>query len=400
MKKNRLFLLGLFTFGGLVLLVWAIFLLGTKKKIFEQTFRLVVPFETVAGLREGSPVRLSGIDIGVVEKIALPEVPGAKVVVVMRLDQNAQRLIRKDAFAVIETEGLVGNKIVSVKGGSLSQLHVSDYDSISSRSPIDLSAILGSFDETARYMQLVTVSLDGITSKIRSGEGTIGKLVYDEEFYHNLVSMTDRSDSAFAAASAETRRLGELLTKVSTLTDSIISRVEAGEGTLGALVYKDDLYDLTYETVSSTRDSLSALIHDMRRGQGLVGRMISDQELSAQVDSSLHRLARLNQELAELSRVARAGAFSFAENMEALKHNWLFKGYFERRGFWSRTEFEKNYAERQRELAERETRLEEHEKTLNVQYQQLQELHKQVQRRLQQVEELERKQRAQNEPEQ
>lgn len=399
MKKSRLFWLGLFSFGGLVLLVWAIFLLGTKKKIFEQTFHLLVPFETVAGLREGSPVRLSGIDVGVVEKIALPAAPGGKVVVVMRLDQGVQQLIRKDAYAVIETEGLVGNRIVSIKGGSLGQLHVSDEDSISSRSPIDLSAILVSFDETARYMQLVTASLDGITSKIRSGEGTIGKLVYDEEFYRNLVSMTDRSDSAFAAASAETRRLGDLLTKVSTATDSIIQRVEAGEGTLGALVYKDDLYHLTFETVSNTRDSLTALLHDMRLGQGVVGKLISDRELAAQLDSSFNRLARLNQELSELSRVARAGAFSFAENMEALKHNWLFKGYFERRGFWSRSEFEKRYAEREREIAEREARLEEHEKTLATQYQQLQELHKQVQKRLQQAEELERRQRAQNEPE-
>lgn len=391
MKRNKLFWLGLFSFGGMILLVWGIFLLGTKKKIFEQTFHLHSPFETVAGLREGSPVRLSGIDIGVVETIALPARPGGKVVVTMRLDEAAQHLIRRDAYTVIETEGLVGNKIVAIKGGSVQLAHVTDEDSIRSRSPVDLSAILDSFDETARYMRLVTASLDGITSKIRSGEGTIGKLVYDEEFYQNLILMTERSDSTFAAAFAETRRLGDLLTKVSTSVDSVIKRVESGQGTLGALVYKDDLYNLTYATVSATQDSLQALLHDMRRGRGLLGKVISDETLAAELDTSVRNLARLHDELMELSRLARAGAFSFAENMEALKHNWLFKGYFERRGFWNRAEFEKDYADRMRELSEREARLNEYEKTLGQQFRQVQELHKQVQRRLQLVEELEKK---------
>lgn len=390
MKKNRLFWLGLFITGGFVLIAWGIFFLGAKENIFEQTFLLHARFENVSGLREGAAVRLAGIDIGVVDKISLPETPGGQVLVTMRLDRDAQPLIKKDAFALIETEGLVGNRIVSVKGSSLEAPAVVSGDSIRSRSPIDLTAILESFDETARYMELVTQSLDGITSQIRSGKGTIGKLVYDQEFYDRFVTMAEHSDSVFAAAFDETRRLGRIIAKISKSTDSLITRVEAGKGTLGALIYRDDLHDITVKSISQLSDSLQQLIAEARHGSGVTGKMISDETLAAQLDSSFYRLAHLTEELISISRMAQAGVFSFAENMEALKHNWFFKGYFEQRGFWSRAEFEKNYEQRRQELATQEKTLKEQEKTLQEQYQQVKQLQKVYESRLADLEKREK----------
>jgi phospholipid/cholesterol/gamma-HCH transport system substrate-binding protein len=342
-------------------------------------------------------VRLAGIDIGVVDEIRLPDVPGGHVVVAMRLDRDARHLIKKDAFAVIETEGLVGNRIVALKGGSLNAPHVAAGDSIRSRSPIDLTAILESFDATARYMELVTQSLDGITSQIRSGKGTIGKLVFEQEFYDRFVTMTARSDSVFAALFDETRKLGSIITRVSESTDSLITRVRAGKGTLGALIYGDDLHDLAIARVGQISDSLQQLVAEARGGRGLMGKMVSDETLAMQLDSSLHRLAQLNQELNDVSRIARAGVFSFAENMEALKHNWFFKGYFEQRGFWNRAEFEKNYEQRKQELAAQEKRLQEREKILQEQYQQVRQLQKLLESRSAEVEKRET-QRQQKKP--
>ncbi|NUO82823.1 MCE family protein, partial [candidate division KSB1 bacterium] len=199
MKKNRLLWLGIFVAGGIGLVTWGIFFLAGKEKIFEATFRLKSPFENVAGLRVGAAVRLSGIDIGVVEAVNLPETPGGNVLVTFRLDNEARRLIKKDAHALIETEGLVGSKVVSIVGGSLKAAHVEDGDIILSRSPIDLTAILDTFDETARYMHLVTQSLDDITAQISRGQGTIGKMVYDDQLYVKFVDVVERSDSLFAA---------------------------------------------------------------------------------------------------------------------------------------------------------------------------------------------------------
>ncbi len=395
MKKNQLLWLGVFIAGGLAVLVTGIFFLAGKKKIFERTFYLHVPFENVAGLRPGAPVRLSGIDIGVVESIRLPEAPGGTVTVTMRLDAEAQRLIRRDAVAVIETEGLVGGKIVSIVGGALAQPHVTDGDSINSRSPIDLSAILGSFDETARYMQLVTQSLDGITRQINSGQGTIGRMVYDEALYRQFLSMTARTDSVFVELHLQTQHLGEILHTVSTSTDSLVAQVRAGKGTLGRLIYRDDLHELALSAVSTMRDSVGALLDEIRGGRGLAGKLISDTTLAVQLDSAFANLAVLQEQLYEIGRWGRIGMFSFAENMEALKHNWLFKGYFERRGFWNKAEFEQDYEKRKQELATYEKELKAQQQILNLHFQQLKNLQKILEERQKELEQMGKKSQGQ-----
>jgi len=389
MKKNRLLWLGVFIAGGLGLVIWGIFFLAGKEKIFESTFRLKSPFENVAGLRTGAAVRLSGIDIGVIETINLPETPGGAVLVTMRLDTEAQRLIKKDARALIETEGLVGSKVVSIEGGSLKTAHVEDGDVIISRSPIDLTAILDSFDETARYMQLVTQSLDDITSQISKGQGTIGKMVYDDQLYVKFVDVVERSDSLFIAIYNQMNRMGQVITIISQSTDSMLARVQAGEGTLGKLIYTNELHDIALASISDVSDSLNLLMGDMRHGKGLVGRLVSDDTLAAIVDSTLTELWRLQQEFNEVSRITRRGALNFAENMEALKHNWLFKGYFERRGFFSQTEFETDYQKRKQELAELEKNLQTQKRALDDQTRQVQQLQKVLQER---AKELEKKQ--------
>jgi phospholipid/cholesterol/gamma-HCH transport system substrate-binding protein len=140
--------------------------------------------------------------------------------------------------------------------------------------------------------------------------------------------------------------------------------------------------------IGGIRDSLQGLIGEMRHGDGVIGKAVSDKNLAAQLDSSLYRLAQLNDELTGISKIARAGALGFAENMEALKHNWLFKGYFERLGFWNRAEFEKYYSQRKHELNEYEKR-----QAQSLQVQQIQKL---LNQRKQQVEKLEQERQPEN----
>lgn len=385
MQKNRLLFLGIFIAVGLGLAVWGIFFFSKKERIFESTFRLRSPFENVAGLRRGAAVRLSGIDIGVIESIELPTSPGGSVLVTMRLDLEAQRLIKKDALALIETEGLVGSKIVSIIDGSLQAEHVRDGDSIMSRSPVDLTAILDSFDETARYMRVVTQSLGDITSQISKGQGTIGKIVYDDQLYVRFLDVIEHSDSLFSAMYSNMNRMGQIITVISSTTDSMLARVRGGEGTLGKLLYTSELHDMALGSMSDVRDSLNLLMADMRHGEGLIGKLVSDDTLAAKVDSTIVELWRLQQEFNEVTRITRRGALNFAENMEALKHNWLFKGYFERRGFFSQTEFEKDYQKRKQELRDLENNLQTQKRVLEEQAQQLRLLQKALQERMKEL---------------
>src|SRR2546427_7932916 len=110
--------LGAFIVGALLIFGVGVFLIGDRQHLFSRTYRLNAPFDNVAGLDDGAVVRAGGVRIGTVDKIYMPRRAGDQVTVVMKLEQTTREVIKKDSVASIETEGLLGNKYLSVSFGS------------------------------------------------------------------------------------------------------------------------------------------------------------------------------------------------------------------------------------------------------------------------------------------
>lgn len=302
--------LGIFIFLGTVLLVLSIFFLGNKEKLFSQTIEIKTYFNQIEGLKPGAPVRLSGYDIGSVKSISLTD-SGAqgRVEVIMIIDISLKKFIRIDSQASVETEGLVGKKIITISAGSQDAAEIVDGGSIPSKNPINIAAIM---DETQSIMSNINrLSKDfaDIFAKINKGEGSIGKLVYDESLYKNTESLTRSADKSLTLI---TKRMDEI-------SDII---VDATEGVKKIIV-----------GVDSTLGDVKHLVGKIEKGEGALGKLVGDKSTADSVQSVINNLART-------SEYARMATISFAENMEALKHNWLFKGYFEQRGYWNQSEYE------------------------------------------------------------
>jgi phospholipid/cholesterol/gamma-HCH transport system substrate-binding protein len=234
-RLGAFILVSLITFGVLV------FLVGDKQFLFSRTYRIKAPFDNVAGLDEGAPVRAGGVRIGTVERIQLPRQPEDKIAVEMDLENSTRDVIKKDSIATIETEGLLGAKYVAISFGSLEAEQVRDGDIVESRPPLDY----GDLAKKAREM------LDTAKEAIDSSKVAIGNI---NEASYDMKSIT--------------------------------GKIDGGQGTIGALVNDHTLY------------------HSLNSTMGF----------------------------------AKAGAVSFSENMEALKHNWLFRGFFKKRGYYDSTE--------------------------------------------------------------
>ena len=189
--------LGFFVVLGLALLVIAIFLLGQKNSLFSSTFNVKAYFTDVQGLQNGATVRLSGIDVGSVNKISIVNDASGRVEVSMNLQTDIQRFIRTDTKATIETEGLVGNKVVVLKIGTSSAEPVKDGGYIQSEEPLGFSAIIAETEGTIQYTKAMTKDLAEIVGRVNRGEGTIGKLLNDEELYNNAASLTRSADIEF-----------------------------------------------------------------------------------------------------------------------------------------------------------------------------------------------------------
>ncbi|MBN1881140.1 MAG: MCE family protein [Deltaproteobacteria bacterium] len=238
---------GIFIFIGIVLAFVMIFSIGGQEQLFQSQYDLYANFTDVAGLREGAPVRLSGVDVGTVSRIwFLSDIDAKMLGVELRLDSRVQERIRKDSVASIKTMGVLGDKYISITMGSSHESVLGDGDYIESTDPIEMYAFLDRGDKIVKNIESITESLDSllvfmkeeesgenvasiltnideIVSEVREGEGTLHALIYGGK------STTEES-------------LSSLDSSLSRL-DSILTKIDEGEGTLGALVNDPSAYE-------------------------------------------------------------------------------------------------------------------------------------------------------------
>ena len=300
--------LGLFVFVGTALLIVSVFMLGNKEKLFVNTIQMKAYFNQIEGLKNGAPVRLSGYGIGSVSNLSLAPDTSGRVEVTLNIEKDLMHFIRLDSEASIATEGLVGKKIVAITPGSPNEPMLKDGAVIKSKDPVNIGAIIEETQEIMSNLTSLTSGLSEIVAKVNNGEGTIGKIVNDEELYNSAVQITQSADKSLNSVTGRMEEISDVM-------------INLGKG---------------FEDVLTNVDSVVADVKMMTRsineGEGILNSLLNDKSMNDSV------LVMLNN-LVETSESVSLGASRFAENMEALKHNWLFKAYFEERGYWDKAEY-------------------------------------------------------------
>jgi len=330
-NKNKKLAIALFIISGFLLFTIAIFVIGSKENLFTPTFQLKSEFETVSGLKNGSSVRFNGISVGKVDAI---DIQGTnKVLVVMRLEKNVQKYIKKDSKATVSSEGLVGNKVIEITSGSVQSPSVDDNELITSIKPVDVQDIIGSLKESSENASNITKDLSEITARINSGEGTIGQLVNNESLYRGI-------DSTFRSLAGYSGELSVVFGKITNTVDNV----------------SGDLDQLTKQVRNITGD-IAEVTRKMNSSESIVGTLLTDTIFANNLKAVIRNANMTTKNL-------ESGSFSFAQNMEALKHNFLFKGYFEDIGYWDKPGWEKNLDKKALELRLKEQELLQKEKEL------------------------------------
>jgi len=183
-EKNYKWKLGLFSVAALVVAIAAIYYIGKQKNKFGSVLHVSSLFSSVSGLKVGSNVRMGGIDIGTVDGIAL--VTDTSVEVQMVIQRRAQKFIKKDAKAAISSEGLMGDKVITITAGTSGQQPIVDGDSLSSIKPIETDQIIASLKTSADNAAVITRNLADISSRINNGKGALGKLLKDTGLSTNI----------------------------------------------------------------------------------------------------------------------------------------------------------------------------------------------------------------------
>ncbi len=324
LNKSQKALFGLFLLGGIMLFIITIFLIGSSNNIFSSSIRIKTYFNNASGLKPGSIVTLSGINIGYIDEINI--ISSDSLEFVLSVSKSKADFIKKDSKASIVSEGLVGNKIIEISSGSSSSPSVSNNDVINSVKPVSIDEILYSLNQSGKNSAELTQNLSEIVKKINAGEGTMGQLINNESLYKE-VENTLKGVSDYSAI------VNRILLKVGNTVDNLSGDLSKLTGNIDGIV--KDILEIT-DKFNSNKNFAGILLTDT----AFAGSIKSITETAKKTALNLER-----------------GAFSFNQNMEALKHNFFFKGYFEDIGYWDKEDYEKSIDKQEKLLREKEKEL-------------------------------------------
>ena len=305
--------LGAFVTVGIALFIVAIYLIGNEKNMFGDTFELNALFGNVNGLQSGNNVRFSGINVGTVEEVIITN--DSTIEVRMIIESDVRKYIKKDAIASIGSDGLMGNMLVNISPGNGNRPPVENNDYILSYSRIKTDDILNTLSMTNENAALLVSDLLKITQNINEGKGTFGALLVDTVLTEALrQTILQLNNAAY-----NTEQISDNLIKTT-------EKLNEDEGLLGALIGDRGLtkkLDTIMENLTNTSDYLTAtsskletFIDHLEDGEGVVSMVVHD---TVFVNDLKQTVANINK-----------GSARFNENMEALKHNFLFRRYFKR----------------------------------------------------------------------
>ena len=176
--------LGMFVIIGFALFVVSVYFIGKQKNLFGSTFQLSSQFKSVSGLKVGNNVRFSGINVGTVDGIE--QVTDTSVKVYLVLEKNVQKFIKTDAKATISSDGLMGDKVLTIYPGTSTNPMVKDNAEIVSRIPIEMDDVMANVKNSVDNISIITDQLAEFSYKLNNGKGALSKLMTDEKFGKEL----------------------------------------------------------------------------------------------------------------------------------------------------------------------------------------------------------------------
>lgn len=312
--RRRAVIVGLFLFIGVVILMTGILTIGNLHDRFVKKFMITTIFDEVNGLQAGNNVWFSGVKIGMVKTLHF--YGKAQVIVDMQIDRASQPYIRNDAEAKISTDGLIGNKIVVIFGGTDKAPNIAEGDTLRAEKALSTDDMMNTLQENNKNILSITNDFKVISKKIMDGEGTLGKLLTDESLYNNLGQTVAVLNKAALNAEKLTASISDYGTKMNqkgSLTNDLVS------DTIVFNTIKSTVLEL--KQIASTAAELTANLKnattDLNNSNSPAGVILHDQPAASDLKATIKNLESSTQKL--------------NEDLEALQHNFLFRGYFKKK---------------------------------------------------------------------
>lgn len=309
---------GIFIVLGLLILITAVFTIGGQHKAFVKSVRIYVLFDDVQGLQPGNNVWLSGMKVGTVKSIDFYH--NSQVAVTLNIEKKAQPHIASDSKARISTDGLVGNKIVVISGGTDGVRPIADNDSLHSQHLPGTQEMFATLQASNANLLEITGNLKTISKRLNDGQGTLGKLINDPAIADHLQTSIDHLRTAAANSenlianledfSARLKQPDGLASKLASDT-TVFARIKASAARL------NEAASQAADFTSSLREAGQGLKQGLNDENSPAGTLLHNEDAGADLQRTLKNLRISSKEL--------------SDDLEALQHNFLLRGFFRRR---------------------------------------------------------------------
>lgn len=295
MKKetSRALRVGIMVFTALTIFVIIIYLIGRKDNLFSSKTRITTSFNDIRGVVAGNNVRYSGINVGKVNNIEITS--DSTVILKLGIVKEYAQFIYKDALVEINQDGLMGNKLLNIIGGSASAGKIEDGTHLRGKEGIDIEGMLGEARDILVQTNDAVITLKSIAQKIDAGDGDLARLVNDNTLTTELTDVTKSLNSTLANVNQITRK------------------INSGEGDLAHLINDNELTSNTYSVLGKLNEAadktnqvvsnLTATTNSINSGEGTVNMLLNDKTTALKIDTTINKVQNT---LDEFDKTAKA----------------------------------------------------------------------------------------------
>lgn len=309
---------GLFVFLGLSFFIAGIVMVGNMLGTFRNKMEVICLFDDVNGLQTGNNVWFSGVKVGTVGDMRFND--KSQVEVHINIETKTQQHIRKDASVRISNDGLMGNKILIIFGGTFASPEVNDGDTLLVQKTLSTEGLMNTLQENNKNLLAITADIKVISKKIVAGEGTLGKLLADETVYNQINASTASLQQASAKAQELMNTLAAFglgLNKKGSLANDL---------TTDTIVFNSIKTSVIH--LQQIADTANVLMTNLKQASNnpntTMGVLIHDEEAGAQLKETIKNLESSSQKL--------------DEDLEALQHSFLLRGFFKKKAKASKSD--------------------------------------------------------------
>ena len=316
--NRRAIVVGIFIVIGLAIFIWAVLTLGSQKNTFERSIGVKTFFQNVNGLQKGNNIWFSGVKVGTIEDVFI--IGTGKVEVDMNINEKSVPYIHKNAKAKLSTDGLIGNKIIEIYGGTAQSPQISEGDVLNNDELLSTDEMMATLSKNNDNLLEITNNLKVVSAQMAEGKGSVGKLLKDETFANELIKTVGILKSASANVQRLTANVNQYTARLNdsgTLANDLVSDTVIFSRLRTTVGKLQEMADKSNEVINSLQGAANTVNEGLKNPNTPAGMLLGDEKTAASLKVTMQNL--------------QSASVKLNDDLEAVQHNFLLRGFFRKK---------------------------------------------------------------------